>query len=134
MKEQEMNNEKITKERAQLLVDLESQMGDAMMNVLVPHDLNMQEGLAVIASAVLDILHALGDTIGEDHKLLRDMFIGALQIEESNVYLAKKSKTYLTDEETKQTVECLCCKHCLPPGEREDGKMCNLKKCKYNPA
>lgn len=85
-----MNNEKITKDRAQLLVDLESQMGDAMMNVLVPHDLNVQEGLTVIASAVLDILHALGDTIGEDHKLLRDMFIGALQIEEPVVRMSGK--------------------------------------------
>lgn len=31
-------------------------------------------------------------------------------------------------------IECLCCKNCLPPGERKDGKMCKLTKCKYDPA
>lgn len=40
-------------------------------------------------------------------------------------------KKYLTNEETLETVNCLCCKYCLPPRMRENGNMCNLDKCKY---
>ena len=27
-------------------------------------------------------------------------------------------------KEPTSTVQCLCCEHCLPPGERTEGRMC----------
>ena len=38
---------------------------------------------------------------------------------------------FLTDEEAAPLVNCLCCKNCLPPVERENEKMCKLKECKF---
>lgn len=38
---------------------------------------------------------------------------------------------YLTDTETKSIRDCLCCKNCLPPSQREDGRMCKLNECKF---
>ena len=40
---------------------------------------------------------------------------------------------YLTDEETAGIRNCLCCKHCLPPAQREKG-MCKLNECKFEEA
>ena len=28
-------------------------------------------------------------------------------------------------KEPTSTVQCLCCEHCLPPGERTEGRMCS---------
>lgn len=33
--------------------------------------------------------------------------------------------------EREMTVQCLCCKHCLPPLQRVDGNMCELEECNY---
>ena len=38
---------------------------------------------------------------------------------------------YLCDEEAISTIKCLACKNCLPPFERQNGKMCNLEKCNF---
>ena len=40
---------------------------------------------------------------------------------------------YLTDRETAGIVNCLCCKHCLPPAQRKKG-MCELNECKFEEA
>ena len=93
-----MNNEKITKERVQLLVDLESQMGDAMMNVLVSHDLNVTERISVIASAVIDILDLLADKINGDRKYTRDIFIEAFRAEEPVARISGKDIIKLTNK------------------------------------
>lgn len=41
---------------------------------------------------------------------------------------------YLYDAQTLETINCLCCKNCLPPLLRENGKMCKLDECKFDPA
>lgn len=43
-------------------------------------------------------------------------------------------KRYLTDEEAAPIINCLCCKHCLSPFERENGRMCRLDECKFEEA
>ena len=44
------------------------------------------------------------------------------------------NKRYLTAEESKQVVDCLVCKNCLPPFQRKGGRMCSMEKCQFNPA
>ena len=46
----------------------------------------------------------------------------------------KAKARFLTDEESQALRNCLCCRNCLPPIERIDGKMCLLPKCKFEPA
>ena len=36
--------------------------------------------------------------------------------------------------EAKHICKCLTCKHCLPPSEREYGRMCKLNECKFQEA
>lgn len=31
------------------------------------------------------------------------------------------------DKERNEIVNCLCCKHCLPPNKRVNGELCSLK-------
>ena len=48
--------------------------------------------------------------------------------------LIRARERYLTDEEAKPVINCLCCKNCLPPIKRTNGKMCNLQACIFDPA
>lgn len=46
----------------------------------------------------------------------------------------KTPHRYLTDEEAKPLVNCFICKNCLPPFFRENGKICKLERCNFEPA
>lgn len=48
--------------------------------------------------------------------------------------MEKSDKRYLTSEEAKPLVNCMCCKNCLLPFYRENGRLCKLEKCDFNPA
>ena len=48
--------------------------------------------------------------------------------------MEQSDKRYLTSEEAKPLVDCMCCKNCLPPFYRENGKLCRLVKCDFDPA
>lgn len=48
--------------------------------------------------------------------------------------LGGKLMVEAADIERESIVKCLCCKHCLPPAERIDGKMCNESECNYEEA
>lgn len=48
--------------------------------------------------------------------------------------MQEAKQRYITKEEAAPTLNCLVCKNCLPPFRRENGKMCKLKECKFEPA
>lgn len=48
--------------------------------------------------------------------------------------MEKARKHFLSAAEAKPLVNCMACKHCLPPFYREYGKMCKLEECNYQPA
>lgn len=54
------------------------------------------------------------------------------RVEMTTAYYYGKERIYIDDEDgTAFSLHCFVCKHCLPPSERENGKMCKLEECKF---
>lgn len=68
----------LTVERKALINQLTDEITDIILEKIVPHNLKIAEGLTVIGTSTLIILDSISEVMRIDKKVMRDMYVDAL--------------------------------------------------------